>query len=139
MSDSKPVYIISSCLLGLLTRYDGQVKQYPKALEFLKHATLIPLCPEQLGGFPTPREAADITGGSGEDVLNHKAKVLTKSGNDVSEAFILGAKQVLQIAQSQNIKKAILKARSPSCGVHGVTGVTTALLQKHHIETVELD
>lgn len=139
MSESKPVYIISSCLFGLLTRYDGKVKQYPKALEFLKHATLIPLCPEQLGGLSTPREAADITGGSGDDVLRHKAKVLTKSGHDVTDAFILGAEQVLQIVQSQNIKKAILKARSPSCGVHAVTGVTTALLQKHNIETVEID
>ncbi len=103
----------------------------------LKNAIWIPVCPEQLGGLPTPREAADITGGNGQDVLDGEARVLTKNGTDLSTEFIRGAKQVLQIAQSQNIQTAFLKARSPSCAVNGNIGVTAALLQSYGIKIVE--
>lgn len=139
MSTLQPVYLISSCLLGLCTRYDGKVKNYPNVLKELHNATLIPVCPEQLGGLSTPREAADLTNGDGHDVINSTARVLTKSGTDVTAAFILGAEQTLKVAQMQNISKAILKTRSPSCGVTGNIGVTAALLQKHNIETIEVE
>lgn len=139
MRTSQPVYLISSCLLGLCTRYDGKVKDYPDTLKKLHDAILIPVCAEQLGGLSTPREAADLVNGDGNDVINAKAVVVTKSGNDVTAAFIQGAEQVLKIAQMQNISKAILKARSPSCGVSGNIGVTAALLQKHNIETIEVE
>ncbi len=139
MPTSQPVYLISSCLLGLCTRYDGIVKDYPDTLKKLHAAILIPVCAEQLGGLSTPREAADLVNGDGNDVINAKAVVVTKSGNDVTAAFIQGAEQVLKIAQMQNVSKAILKARSPSCGVSGNIGVTAALLQKHNIETIEVE
>ncbi|MFT5700315.1 MAG: hypothetical protein ACI8ZB_003189 [Desulforhopalus sp.] len=139
MRTTRPVYLISSCLLGLCTRYDGKVKHYPDIIKELHNATLIPVCAEQLGGLSTPRDAADLTGGDGNDVICSRALVVSKSGIDVTAAFIHGAEQVLKIAQMQNIKKAILKARSPSCGVMGNIGVTAALLQKHNIETIEVE
>lgn len=97
----------------------------------------LPVCPEQLGGLPTPREAADITGGDGYDVLAGRARVMTKTGSDLTEPFIRGAQQVLFIAQFQNIESAFLKARSPSCGLAGTIGVTAALLRLHNIRVTE--
>lgn len=139
MQTTQPVCLISSCLLGLCTRYDGKIKRYPKALQELKDYIYVPVCPEQLGGLPTPREAADIHGGDGYDVLLNNASVLRKSGPDVTAQFIHGAEQVLQIAKMQNITHAILKARSPSCGVSGKTGVTAAILKQHGIVTIEVE
>ena len=130
--------LVSACLTGLCTRYDAQTKQYPKLLEILGKAPYIPVCPEQLGGMPTPREAAAIVNGDGCKVLEGIARVITRSGVDVTPYFIRGAEQVLHIARLQHIKTAYLKARSPSCAVEGVTGVTAALLKKHNIETFQI-
>lgn len=129
--------LVSACLVGLCTRYDGQTKVSPSCLEQLKSLHWIPICPEQLGGLPTPREAADIIGGNGIDVLAGKAQVVTKGGIDLTAEFILGAEQVLQIAQSQHIGMAFLKARSPSCAVNGKIGVTAALLRAEGVQLVE--
>ena len=124
----RPLYLVSACLVGLCTRYDGKSRVNGTCLRQLQDAFWIPVCPEQLGGLSTPREAADIIGGNGEDVLSGRARVITKGGTDVSRAFIHGASQVLAIARSQPIDAVFLKARSPSCGC---TGVTAALLRQH--------
>lgn len=134
---AKPVYLVSACLVGLCTRYDGRTKENLECCNTLKNAICIPVCPEQLGGLPTPREAADIAGGNGADVLVGKARVLSRSGIDLSENFIRGAKQILQIARSQHIDGVFLKARSPSCGVAGTVGVTAALLQAEGFQLTE--
>jgi uncharacterized protein YbbK (DUF523 family) len=139
MCTTRPVYLISSCLLGLCTRYDQKIKKYPIAEKELENAILIPVCPEQLGGLPTPRDAADLIGGDGDDVLVNSARVITRNGADVTSAFILGAEQTLKIAQLMKVTKALLKARSPSCGVGGKKGVTAALLQKNNIVTIEIE
>ena len=131
------IYIVSSCLVGLCTRYDGQIKKSNDCISKLQGNIWIPVCPEQLGGLPTPREAADIIGGNGHDALAGKAKVITKSGIDVTSEFIAGARQVLQIAQNQSIEGAFLKARSPSCAVNGTIGITAALLQHHGFSVTE--
>ena len=96
------------------------------------------MCPEQLGGLPTPRIAADLVGGDGHDVLAGRAQVVTKNGRDVTKNFILGAKQVLEIARQQKIAKVYLKARSPSCGLTPQIGVTAALLQAEGYTLVEM-
>jgi uncharacterized protein YbbK (DUF523 family) len=127
----QPLYIVSACLVGLCTRYDCTIQENYTCQHRLHNAAWIPVCPEQLGGLPTPREPAYIIGGQGEDVLSGKAQVITKSGINVSEPFIKGAYQVLSIACSQPILAVFLKARSPSCGVIGPTGVTAALLKQH--------
>ena len=139
MSDTSrtETYLVSSCLVGLCTRYDGKTKQSDECLNKLKTGTWIPVCPEQLGGLPTPREAAYIVGGNGDDVLSGQATVMSKSGTDLSAPFIKGAEQVLKIAQSQKITSIFFKAKSPSCGVNTTLGVTTALLQKHGFDVLE--
>ncbi len=131
MTTAKQIILVSSCLVGLCTRYDGKLKTNEECLKLLEESFWIPICPEQLGGLSTPREAADIIGGDGDDVLAGHAKIITKSGKDVTNQFILGARQVLTIASYQQIDGVYLKSRSPSCAVHGKPGVTAALLKQH--------
>ena len=123
--------MVSSCLVGLCTRYNGLLKTSEKCIKQLEGTIWIPFCPEQLGGLPTPREAADIVGGDGHHVLSGQAKVITKNGMDVTTQFINGAKQVLTIASRQQIDCIYLKSRSPSCGVYKKPGVTAALLMQN--------
>ncbi|MCB2182724.1 MAG: DUF523 domain-containing protein [Desulfobulbaceae bacterium] len=131
------LYLVSTCLLGLRTRYDGKIKPCASCREFLRDRIWIPFCPEQLGGLPTPRAAADINDGDGFDVLNGKARVMTKSGLDVTANFIAGAYQILEIAESQPIQAILLKAKSPSCGMTPRFGVTAALLHQHGFQLKE--
>ena len=128
--------LVSACLTGLCTRYDGQCKPNPTCLRQLIGYHWIPICPEQLGGLPTPRPAASLTGGDGYDVLAGTARVIDQHGNDLSAPFLRGAAMVLAIAQAQNISLCWLKSGSPSCGLAPVPGVTTALLRTHGIEVV---
>lgn len=123
--------IVSSCLMGLCTRYDARQKPNSDCIRSLQQSAWIPVCPEQLGGLPTPRERAIVTGGDGHDVLAGRAKVITENGIDVTENFIRGAAQVLQLARAKSITSAVLKSKSPSCGIHENIGVTAALLQSH--------
>ncbi len=125
---TKPVHLVSACLVGLCTRYDAKYKLSTSCLNRLENSIYIPVCPEQLGGLPTPREAADLHGGDGHDVLSGKACVTTHSGIDVSKHFILGARQILKIAQEQHITSILLKKGSPSCGIQPRCGVTAAIL-----------
>ena len=133
------IYLVSSCLLGLKTRYDGKVVPSDACREAVLGAVCIPVCPEQLGGLSTPRVAADLIGGDGHDVLAGKARVSTGNGEDVTENFILGAQQVLEIARQQPITKIFLKAGSPSCGLNPKIGVLAALLQAEGYTIVEME
>lgn len=138
--------LVSGCLLGIKCRYDGKSKPNKKVIELFKKGRLIPVCPEQLGGQPTPRPLTEISGGDGLDVLLGKAKVIEKNGKDVTEHFIRGAKKVLRLAKLLDIKEAIFKAKSPSCGCSSIfdgtfsdklvegDGVTTALLKQKGIK-----
>ena len=136
-SSQKTVFLVSACLMGLCTRYDAKINPDAECSKFLKDHIWIPVCPEQLGGMPTPRPAADIINGTGLNVLQGKAQVCTKEGDDVSASFIKGAQEVLKIAKSQTIKGVCLKARSPSCAVSGTTGVTAALLKQNGFKLYE--
>ncbi len=120
--------LVSACLVGLCTRYDGKCKTDSRCLQELDGMHWIPVCPEQLGGLPTPRTAAELKGGNGHEVLAHRASVVDQNGRDVGKEFIHGARQVLAIARAQQIEHALLKARSPSCGLQDPVGVTAALL-----------
>ncbi len=128
--------LVSACLAGLPTRYDGRLVEHAACLAELAGVVWIPVCPEQLGGLPTPRSPADIVGGNGHDVLDGRARVICRDGEDVTAQFIRGAEQVLDIAVRHQVKKVLLKARSPSCGV-AKTGVTAALLIRHGFEVAE--
>ncbi|MEM5879131.1 MAG: DUF523 domain-containing protein [Candidatus Aenigmatarchaeota archaeon] len=140
--------LVSACLLGINCKWNRKVKPNKKIIDLSKKEILIPVCPEQLGGLSTPRKPVGIYLGTGEDVLDGKASVRTKNGDDVTEFFVRGAEETLKIAKIFGIKKAILKQGSPSCGcgrtyrldeklknkkVRG-NGVTTALLKRNGIE-----
>lgn len=133
----KTTYLVSSCLIGLCTRYDGVISPDQKCIEFLEGTNWIPVCPEQLGGLATPRPKAMLCEGNGHDVLQGNARVTTEEGENVSENFIRGAEQVLDLARRLAVDGIVLKSRSPSCAVHGNTGVTAALLQLHNYQLIE--
>jgi uncharacterized protein YbbK (DUF523 family) len=127
--------------LGFKCRFDGG-DAYDKEATRLERL-IIPVCPEQLGGLPTPRAKAEIAKGSGRDVLNGEANVIDSLGTDITEKFIQGAKEVLLSARLVGAKEAMLKENSPSCGVSTIKrgglkidgpGVTTALLIKEGIK-----
>lgn len=128
-SQKYPLYLVSACLVGLKTRYDGCSKANSECLHILNNGVFwAPVCPEQLGGLSTPRTPADLIGGNGDDVLTGRARVITRMDEDVTAHYILGAEQVLAIAQAQQASGIFLKAGSPSCGVTPILGVTAALL-----------
>ena len=133
----KDIVLVSACLVGLCTRYDATIKKSSACLNQLQDTSWLPVCPEQLGGLPTPRETAALVGGDGFDVLAGKAKVISRSGRDVTQAFISGARQCLAVVLAQNITTAFFKTRSPSCGLSSPTGVTAALLRQHGIRITE--
>ena len=126
--------LISACLLGACCRYDGASKAPPLAALLAERHTLVPVCPEQLGGLPTPRPPAERRGG----------RVVTQSG-DVTEQYLRGAEETLKLCKLLGCEAAVLKERSPSCGrgqVYDGTfsgtltagdGVTAELLAAHGI------
>jgi uncharacterized protein YbbK (DUF523 family) len=140
--------IVSACLLGVESRYDGKSKTHADLIKKVREACVIPICPEQLGGLPTPREAASFQGGDGAAVLRGQARVVTVSGQDVTEQFIRGAKEALKLAQLFSVKKAYFKSKSPSCGCGKVywgrklvagNGVCTTLFLENGIEVEEIE
>ncbi|GAB4340410.1 MAG: DUF523 domain-containing protein [Desulfobulbaceae bacterium] len=131
------IFLVSACLTGLCTRYDGLSRPSAACMERLAGHCWIPVCPEQLGGLPTPRTPADLVGGDGADVLVGNARVIDRQGRDVTEVFVHGARQCLEIARAQGVTTALLKSGSPSCGLTPRRGVAAALLAAHHITVHE--
>ena len=130
--------LVSACLLGNNCKYDGTNNKNEKVIEYIKDKEIIPICPEIYGGLPTPRVPSERNGD----------KVITKNGEDVTVNFLKGAEETLYIAKLFNIKKALLKAKSPSCG-NGIIydgtfthtkiegyGVTAELLKENGIEVI---
>jgi uncharacterized protein YbbK (DUF523 family) len=113
--------LVSACLLGQPTRYDGAHKEDAQLLDRLHElgATITPICPEMAGGLPVPRPAAEPRRGNGRDVLAGREPVFTvESGKDVTQAFVDGARAAVTTARTVQAGLAILQERSPSCGVH---------------------
>ncbi|MDR3542471.1 MAG: DUF523 domain-containing protein [Desulfosporosinus sp.] len=137
--------IISACLLGLNTKYDGSTNAQALLQKYSAAGKFIPVCPEQLGGLSTPRVPVEIIGGTGQDVLRGRCEVQGKQGEVVTSEFIQGANEVIKIVEMVKVTAAILKERSPSCGVNYIydgnfshqiksgQGVTAALLREHKI------
>lgn len=110
--------LMSSCLAGIRCGYDGTANgEYPSALKLLQYPTLkiTRFCPEEFS-FGSPREMCDIHGGTGFDVLDGKARVLSDSGEDWSEGMIRASLQMLQIAKDEQVELAILMDVSAACG-----------------------
>ncbi len=103
--------LVSACLLGENCKYNGKNNYIEKIEIIKKHFNIIPICPESLGGLSIPRDPSEI---------NKNGLVYSKKGKDVTKNFVLGKNRVINIAKYFKIKKAILKERSPSCGVNSV-------------------
>lgn len=131
--------IVSACLCGINCKYNGGNNINEKVVELLKSGKALPLCPEQLGGMSTPRPPHEISKGSGEDVLNGTAKVIDKMATDNSKAFIRGAEETLKAALQCGAKLAILKSKSPSCGLGMIyDGTFTGTLKEGNGVTCEI-
>ena len=109
--------MVSACLLGLKCRYDGTAKEVPELLPFLTGYRLLPFCPEQLGGLVTPRPPAEIQNGDGTSVLQGKARVVNRAGQDYTAEFVRGAEAVWRLVEQVKPELVVLKSKSPSCGV----------------------
>lgn len=190
-------YIVSACLAGFKTRYDGTDALCERVRELVENGKAVPFCPEQAGGLPTPRTPAEITGGDGYAVVSDQANrcsratddrtnlsgenehsfadsdysqinqtcyvdkadhghmitghAITKDGVDVTANYLQGAKEMLKLARLVGATKAVLKAKSPSCGCGSIydgtfsgnitrgDGVAAALLKLSGIEVMTED
>ena len=114
----KPPLLISACLLGVACNHEGQGSPRAVVDELAEHYRLVPVCPEVLGGLPTPRAAAELTGGDGDAVWAgaDAARVVNRAGDDVTAAYRRGAEAAVSVALAAGASRAVLKARSPSCG-----------------------
>jgi uncharacterized protein YbbK (DUF523 family) len=98
--------IVSACLAGVSCRYDGEAKPCPEVIHLVAEGQALPVCPEQLGGLPTPRLPAEIRDG----------RVVRRDGADLTAEFERGAREAVKLAQLIGAKTAFLKSKSPSCG-----------------------
>ena len=126
---------VSGCLYGYPCRYDGKDSYMEKIEELKKKAIVIPLCPEQMGGLPTPRFPSEIVDG----------KLINNQGIDVTKEYMRGAKATLDLALDMGVQYALLKKKSPSCGKDRIydgtfsgtliegSGVTAKMLLEHGI------
>ena len=133
--------LISACLVGDKTRYDGKGNYHPLIKELLEKYELVPFCSEVEGGLSIPRKPSEIV----------KDKVLNKDGKDVTKNYLAGAEKALNICKYLDIKIAILKDGSPACGVHQIhdgkfsgrkikgMGITASLLSKNGIKVISED
>ncbi|WP_206486059.1 DUF523 domain-containing protein [Thalassotalea sp. G2M2-11] len=132
--------LISACFLGQKVRYDGghQLIEHPQLLHWQQQGRLISVCPEVCGGLAIPRLPAERN--------QNDQRVYTKQGHDVTDAFERGARHALALCQQHDIKFALLKESSPSCGSQTIydgsfssrkiagQGITAALLTTHKIQ-----
>lgn len=138
---TKEKILVSACLAGINCKYNGKNNEHKKIIELIKNKDVILICPEQLGGLKTPRTPAERI----------KDKVITNDNIDVTKEYQKGAEEVLNLVKKFNIKTAILKSKSPSCGkgkiydgsfsntlIYG-NGITTELLEKNGIKVISSD
>ena len=134
----KEKILVSACLLGVNCKYSGGNNYNEKVIEYLKDKEVIPVCPEIMGGLSTPRPPSERIGN----------KVINNQGADVTSEYTKGAEETLKLAKLFNVKKALLKAKSPSCGKGKIydgtfngnliegNGVTVDLLKSNGTEVI---
>ena len=133
--------IVSACLAGFPCRYDGKARPCEEAMQLVREGKAIPVCPEQLGGLPTPRPPCEILAG----------RVIDSNGVDRTEDYRRGAEAVLSLARAYGATQAMLQKRSPSCGSGWIydgtfskrlvagDGVTARLLAENGIQVIGID
>ena len=132
----KTKIIVSACLLGENCKYNGGNNKCDDIISLAEKFEIIPVCPECFGGLPIPRVPSEIKDG----------RVYSKTGEDLTEAFLSGAEQTLYIAKEANAPCAVLKENSPSCGFGKIydgtfsgnkidgNGITAQLLYDNEIQ-----
>ncbi len=132
--------LVSACLCGVNCKYNGKNNLNEEMMDLLKSGEALLICPEQMGGLTTPRNPSEIK------IINNEVKVFMNDGTDVTANYKRGAEEVLRLAKELNIKKAILKKKSPACGYGEIydgtfsgvltkgNGITAALLLENGIE-----
>ena len=138
MPKPDPVYqfLASACLCGFACRYDGKSNAMPEMVRLYNEGLALPVCPEEAGGLPTPRVPCERRGG----------RIISQTGLDMTKAFAAGAAHALTLAQKHNLRRAILKEGSPSCGTTTIydgtfsgikipgMGLTASLLQSNGLQ-----
>ena len=130
--------LVSACLLGTKCNHEGGHSRRPAVEALASQYRLIAICPEVCGGLSTPRPAAERVGD----------RVVNVDGNDVTDAYVRGARAAVDLANAVGAHRAVLKARSPSCGSAAVydgtftrtlrtgEGVTAEALRAAGVEVV---
>lgn len=141
---NKEKILVSACLCGINCKYNGCNNYNEEIFKLVKEGNAIPICPEVLGGLPTPRVPSEIK------IINGKKRVINKEGIDVTSNFLKGALEVLVLAKRLNINKCILMSRSPSCGVGKIydgtftkklidgNGILSGMLIDSNIEVIDV-
>lgn len=106
MRHEPPALLVSACLLGTCCNHEGGHSRRASVIALASTYRLVPICPEACGGLSTPRPAAELRG----------ARVVTEAGDDVTDAYARGAAAAVELARAVGARRAVLKARSPSCG-----------------------
>ena len=141
----KEMILVSACLLGLRCCYNGCDNTDQSVLDMREKYILIPACPEQLGGLQTPRPPSFFIKGDGSQTIEGIDNLINDQNENVSSQFRNGAEETLKICQLFNIKTAILKEKSPSCGTHQIylkekltkgIGVTATILKSNDIRVM---
>ena len=109
--DERPALLVSACLLGTCCNHEGNHSRRAAVEALAAEYRLVPICPEVAGGLTTPRAAAELTG---------DGRVVTAAGDDVTLEYERGARAAVELAAAVGARRAVLKARSPSCGAHAV-------------------
>lgn len=137
--------LLSACLVGLNCKYNGGNNYNEQVYNLIKEGKAIPVCPEQLGGLTTPRTPAEIR------IIDGERRVFTSEGADVTDQFYKGSENVLEFAKKLNIKTAVLKSKSPTCGCGKIyngnfenqlidgNGILTQMLLDNGIEVINSD
>lgn len=148
LNDGRGRIIVSACLAGINCRYDGGTCENERIRNLVERGKAILICPESDGGLPIPRPPAEIMGGDGDDVIAGRSRIQNNQGADVTYFFLKGAEAAAKTAKDNQALLAVLKARSPSCGVGEIydgtfsgglkqgDGITTSLLKQEGIQVI---
>ena len=139
----KPPIIVSACLVGKRCRYNGEDRAHPGVIRFLRKKNYVAICPERLAGWGVPRPPVEFHGGGARKVAEGKAKIVDDRGRNRTASLMKGVTRALRRALSLKAREAILKEKSPSCGVGKVyrdgrlargEGIFTYQLERHGVE-----
>lgn len=142
---------MSACLAGIACRYDGKEKGCAECKARILEGDVVLICPEVMGGLPTPRPPAELPGGDAQAVWAGESRIVNRDGRDVTEEYLAGAEKVAALCREHGIQEVWLKAKSPACGCGWVydgsftgrltegDGILACRLKKDNIKIVTIE